>query len=147
MRIKPTSMGLPACRCRSSARSHSNPRIMIRYSGFQNRCLAATRQKKKHLKFSAAQQHRRCIVREPVAGELVSLALLLPLQPSSQRICFLMAKSNFQIRVQTNSKAFKGPYSKRNPTGLHSKKKRKLKIKYTAQNPYGLRSTYRLTII
>src|SRR6516165_12804844 len=116
---------------------------MIRYSGFQNRCLAATRQKKNHLKFSAAQ----CIVREPVAGDLVSLALLLSLQSSSQRICFLIAKSNFQTRVQTNSKAFKGPYSKRNPTGLHSKKKRKLKIKYTAQSLYGLRGTYRLTVI
>src|SRR6516165_3430526 len=105
--------------------------MMIRYSGLQNRCLAATRQKKNHLKFSAAQHHRRCMVREPVAGALVSLALLLLLQPSSQRICFLMAKSNFQTRVQPNLKAFKGPFSKRNPTGLHPKKKRKLKIKYT----------------
>src|ERR1700720_2961626 len=114
-------------------------------SGFQNGCLAATRPKKNHLKISAALQRRRYIVREPIAGDLVSLALPLPLQPSPQRICFLMAKSNFQTRMQPNLKTFKGPCLKRNPAGLPSKKK-KSKIKYTAQKPYRLRSTYRLTL-
>ena len=75
----------------------------------------------------------------------ISLKLSLQSQLLSQRIYFSIVNSTLRSCGQTFKSRLQG-----NPTGLLSKKKRKIKskIKYTAQNSYGLRGTaYRLTVI